>query len=757
MRKRKKIHKLGGALLALGLVLSIAMPVQAAVTQEDLANPVVNEETHNQEGQGESNHDSHGTQYHYVYFGNYPQREIMGKELTEDIINATYDQYGDGEVNGRKIRRLSKELMTTYGCVNDGSIAFEKYRSTNGYRYYYYEPIKWRVYKNDGGTLFLVSDRGIEQQLYDAQSEIYWENCDLRKWLNYNGGEPEVVLGKGYSYRYPGFMYYAFSEEEKNRIQITKVQQDCNPVYKDSEGNPVSSGADTEDKIFILSYSDVANMEYGTCDDCGHGCQAAYFANTDYSGSLNMDNCRSIEERNYDADSWLRTVGKIEKNIFPGPMFLYALEYYPGDYTGTMNYYGSVPYQDTFYVVPALNLSYTLEDCIKVSFETNTDTKIEDQILIGSNYVKEPVMVADNGAETLIKLQRAGYSFTGWYTDKECTKLYNFNEKLTQDTTLYAGWIAIQEPPKDLTGGIMKIQGTTPAMEYATSTEEGVVWTSCQDGVTPVPKEGTWYVRYKETKEALASEAVPVNVISVDQATAEYIANNNIPESVVAVTDAVLLGKNTDSDIAGSAYSLLRAQASSTGKKSIKLKWNSVSGADGYDIYGTKCNTKKKKYKFKLIKTVKQGTRNTYSFTQKKLAKGTYYKYIVKAYKEIEGKKITIGVSKTIHATTTGGKYGNAKTVKLTTDKKLKKKSGSYTLTIKKNKKYTIKATEVKKSKKIHKHRAIAYESTDKSIATVSKKGVVKGKKKGTCYIYAYAQNGTSARIKVTIGNGETH
>ena len=32
-----------------------------------------------------------------------------------------------------------------------------------------------------------------------------------------------------------------------------------------------------------------------------------------------------------------------------------------------------------------------------------------------------------------------------------------------------------------------------------------------------------------------------------------------------------------------------------------------------------------------------------------------------------------------------------------------------------------------------------------------SSKGVIKGKKKGTCYIYAYAQNGVFAKIKVTI------
>ena len=32
------------------------------------------------------------------------------------------------------------------------------------------------------------------------------------------------------------------------------------------------------------------------------------------------------------------------------------------------------------------------------------------------------------------------YTFTGWYTDKECTQAYNFENPVTADITLYAGW-----------------------------------------------------------------------------------------------------------------------------------------------------------------------------------------------------------------------------------------------------------------------------------------------------------------------------
>lgn len=35
---------------------------------------------------------------------------------------------------------------------------------------------------------------------------------------------------------------------------------------------------------------------------------------------------------------------------------------------------------------------------------------------------------------------RDGYDFTGWYTDSSCTKLYDFDTKVTKSFTLYAGW-----------------------------------------------------------------------------------------------------------------------------------------------------------------------------------------------------------------------------------------------------------------------------------------------------------------------------
>ena len=48
------------------------------------------------------------TTWSYVYFGSYPQSEVTGDALTEEITGADYDANGDAKVNGTKYRRISK-------------------------------------------------------------------------------------------------------------------------------------------------------------------------------------------------------------------------------------------------------------------------------------------------------------------------------------------------------------------------------------------------------------------------------------------------------------------------------------------------------------------------------------------------------------------------------------------------------------------------------------------------------------------------
>lgn len=182
----------------------------------------------------------------------------------------------------------------------------------------------------------------------------------------------------------------------------------------------------------------------------------------------------------------------------------------------------------------------------------------------------------------------------------------------------------------------------------------------------------------------------------------------------------------------------LAARVEKSTQTTNKLKWKKVKGAQGYLIFGNRCNSGGKKYKVKLLKTV---GKNTTGYTHKKLKKGTYYKYIVQAYKKVGGKIKILSTSKTIHSATTGGKYGNPGSLKLNKTK----------ITLKKGKKFTLKARESAKYKKPKKHRRISYESTNTKVARVSAGGVIQAKKKGKCDIYVYAQNGVYKRVRVTV------
>ena len=242
----------------------------------------------------------------------------------------------------------------------------------------------------------------------------------------------------------------------------------------------------------------------------------------------------------------------------------------------------------------------------------------------------------------------------------------------------------------------------------------------------------------KKTVDSIMSKLQLNTVEAMD--VYNFAKEAGVPADTLLVTDEAILKGNTDSDVKGSHFSPLTAKAAKTAKTSITIKWTKNAKADGYKIYGNLCGKTKKA---KLLKTIK--TNGTTSFTQKKLKKGKYYKYIVVAYKDVDGKQITVAASPTIHAVTAGGKAGN--------DKKVTTKAKKNKVTVKTGKTFKLgaKAIPVKAKNKVKKHRAVSYDSANKAIATVSAKGVIKGVKKGTCYVYAYAQNGVFAKIKVTV------
>ena len=178
----------------------------------------------------------------------------------------------------------------------------------------------------------------------------------------------------------------------------------------------------------------------------------------------------------------------------------------------------------------------------------------------------------------------------------------------------------------------------------------------------------------------------------------------------------------------------LTAKAAET---SQTLSFTKVSGADGYLIYGASYGEKNK------LKKLGEVSDTVLTFTHKKLKKASYYKYQVKAYQIVDGKKVILATSKEIYSVTKGKTYANP--TKVTSE------VSSVSIAVGKTKSVTCKAVLPKNTKMKKYAAAIRYETTNKDIATVDKTGKIKAQSKGTCYVYAYAQNGVYKKIKVTV------
>ena len=269
--------------------------------------------------------------------------------------------------------------------------------------------------------------------------------------------------------------------------------------------------------------------------------------------------------------------------------------------------------------------------------------------------------------------------------------------------------------------------------------------------ITPIGKTGHSYGEWKTVKEATTTstglkernckycgvaEQEEISRIAPPTPTVPTVIPAEIspsnPVAAASVYKQITLAKS-DADPKGSVFNLLQAKGVAKSNTSLKISWTKVPGAKSYVVYGNKCGAGNP---FKKITTI-TGT----SYTQKKLGKGTYYKYLIVA---VNGDK-ALSTSKTIHVATKGGKVGNSKSV--TTKAKNNKVS------LKRGKTFKLGAKAIAQSKKlkVKKHRAIAYESSNKKIATVSGKGVIKAVGKGTCYVFAYAQNGVCKKVKVTV------
>ena len=185
-----------------------------------------------------------------LWFGSYPQSKITKKDgdiytTLKDTDN--WDKNGDATIDNIKYHKTEKG-------------------------YFKYEPIKWRVLEIDNGEALLLSDIILDvKAYYKEQKECTWENSSLRGWLNKE------------------FINRAFYDREKREINITEVMSANNREYR------INGGNHTSDKIFLLSLSEVDEMQggrkYGFLDEETRSCETSDFSKDEVIWRLRSPGC----------------------------------------------------------------------------------------------------------------------------------------------------------------------------------------------------------------------------------------------------------------------------------------------------------------------------------------------------------------------------------------------------------------------------------------------------------------------------------
>jgi hypothetical protein len=365
----------------------------------------------------------------------------------------------------------------------------------------------------------------------------------------------------------------------------------------------------------------------------------------------------------------------------------------------------------------------------QVNFTVVTPDGYEvDTVTIDGTYknLKGP---ADTGIANTYRVTKVQSALTITVTTKQSSE--------TEETT------AVQETTE--------AQETTTAQNTTTAQETTIAQDTTEAQETTTAQETT-FAPATEAQEAAtqpvtskATQGVTSGVgAGADFSKADSLIRNSVTSGVGAGADFSkadsLIRNSKTEEPKGASFGKLQARVTKVTKKSITLKWKKVSGAKKYVIYANKCGTKNK---YKKLATV-SSSKKTYKVTKvagKKLKKGTYYKFLIVA---VNSNNKVISTACTLHAATKGGKYGNYKSVTTAAKNKV-------TLVKGKTFKLKAKAKAASKKLKVKNHRAIKYESSNTAVATVSKKGKITAKKKGTCYIYAYSQSGIYKRIKITV------
>lgn len=182
-----------------------------------------------------------------VWFGQYPMNEVLGANITSDIVYGEYDSDGIAVVENEKYFRLPIYKVNTNDSAIRNLVGGNKQEpEITGYRYFKFNLLPWKVVERRRDRVTLQSEYIIDFRPFDqdkflkmsdketskVKSGVFWEKSKVREWLN------------------TVFIRRAFTNAEKSMLQVTNLV------------TPASSLSDrtTYDKVYLPS---IEEIKYG--------------------------------------------------------------------------------------------------------------------------------------------------------------------------------------------------------------------------------------------------------------------------------------------------------------------------------------------------------------------------------------------------------------------------------------------------------------------------------------------------------------
>ena len=186
-----------------------------------------------------------------ITYGLYPQKNINDSSLLTALNGlAAPESNGWYLYDGEYYAKVN-------ASPENSSCAFDNRTTIVSDTTYWFkcEPITWKILSENNGEYYLLSTVLLDAHRYDALNNNY-KNSEIRSWLNNDFYKSAFALGSNY-------------------IKTTTV--DNSAATTSSNSNPYAC-ENTEDKVFLPSYRDYYDSNYGFSEPIDRCCKTTDWA-----------------------------------------------------------------------------------------------------------------------------------------------------------------------------------------------------------------------------------------------------------------------------------------------------------------------------------------------------------------------------------------------------------------------------------------------------------------------------------------------